>query len=259
MTDTVLTKIRKLLELAKSTNEHEAATAAARAADLMLRHQIEEADLQVATEEKPDPIVDEAIDQFGKRVAWKSYLIWGLAESFGCQPYYVTGGVSREYVVGPASVMATIRYLYTYLSKEVIRLADEGYRIECDERHKSGVYDLPAARSWKASFRAGAAQTIRTRLREQRAVTFRVAREEGKTTALAVIDRQTEAVEKTMRARHPSLYKRDGKARSGSGFSGGRSSRSGYESGVSAGRQVSLPGTSRQLGSGAKQLKGGSR
>lgn len=68
----VLDKVRKLLELAKSANEHEAATAAARAAELMLKHQIEEADLEAvkpAGEHRIDPAGHEVIDRGGRQLA----------------------------------------------------------------------------------------------------------------------------------------------------------------------------------------------
>ena len=57
----VVEKIRKLLELSKSDNEHEAASAAAMAQELMVKHAIEEEEIRGR-----DPkSTSEPIERFG--------------------------------------------------------------------------------------------------------------------------------------------------------------------------------------------------
>jgi hypothetical protein len=257
MTETILNKIRKLLELSKSNNEHEAALAAARAAELMVQHQIEEADLEVSTgETKADPIINEALDQCGRWVSWKGWIATGIAKAFGCETYrtnvWLNGKSGEEHrIIGPESAMSTVRYMYQYLTNEVARLADEGYSIECEERHKSGVITLPSARAWKASFRAGASSAIYDRLIAQRKQTIDNAAKEH-SQALVVIDKQHDAIIEHHRKASPWNYTKTGKRRS---TSGGYypSSNDGWSAGDTAGKNVSLGG-GRQISSGNKRL-----
>lgn len=259
----IITKIRKLLELSKSTNEHEAANAAARAADLMLKHQIEEADLEAhGGEAKPDPITDEAIDERGKWVSWKGWLTMGLAEAFGCETYRTlewsntkNKTVDAHHCVGPASALETIRYMYAYLTKEIERLADEGYKTECEERLKSGLdtRHLPPARGWKASFRAGAANTIRARLEAQRKKTRAAAKELGQTTALAIVDKHREETIAKAQILAPWNYHKKGPNKGERKYGSATytpSTTSGWDAGQSAGRNVNLGGN-KGLGSGS--------
>lgn len=57
MNDLITNKIKKLLRLAKSDNEHEAMQAMANAAKLAARHSIDLADLADGEERPPDHII----------------------------------------------------------------------------------------------------------------------------------------------------------------------------------------------------------
>jgi hypothetical protein len=259
VTESVLTKIRKLLELSKSSNEHEAATAAARAAELMLKHEIEEADLEAAkpqAEQVVHPVVDEVIDENRRKVAWKFYILTALARAFGGDVYSwkYTDRIEKR-VIAPAPAMQAIRYMYSYLTGEIDRLANTAYATEHAECKASGV-EAPSARAWKSAFRVGAATVIYNRLSEQRSQAHSVAKAAGKSQALAVINRQADALDTFKRTKHRWMFTKSGKERSWSSSStAGRSSSSGYEAGQSAGRSVSLGG-GKQLGSGSRCLGG---
>ena len=254
----ILERIRKLLELSKSDNEHEAAQAAARAAELMLEHEIEEADLEAAkpvAEQQVHPAADEVIDVDKRYVTWKGYIKSGLATAFGGDTYnWHRHGRVESRVIAPAPAMQAIRYMYSYLTGEVDRLADVAYAGEHAECRASGV-EPPPARAWKSAFRVGAATVIHNRLSEQRPKARRAALEAGKTQALAVVDRQADAIEAYKRKAHAWMYRKDGKERSwGGGSTAGSSSSSGYAAGRAAGANVNLGG-GRQLGAGRGQLK----
>lgn len=242
--DKIIDRIKKLLSLSRSTNQHEAALAAAQAADLMLAHEIEEASLCEA-ESAPEDVESGTLDECGKRrVPWKGTLANALTKSQGCRSYTdKAGGLATIKIVGQPSKVATIRYMYAYLVSEVNRLADCEYRDEHEECKASGV-PAPSARSWKNAFRLGAASTIGRRLLDQRKETHAEARISGQGSALVVVAKAQEAVETYVRRNVPGL--RTGRRAS-------YSSRSGYGAGVAAGKGVVLGG-GRGLGSGAKQL-----
>jgi hypothetical protein len=131
----IIERIRKLLELSHSDNEHEAAQAAARAAQMMSENAVTEAMLQVVNPDDEVPVVPERIVEgeptydAERRIAWRDRIATAVAHSFDCVA-------------------------------EVERLADEAWL-------KEGA-DLVAVgqrpRAWKSAFRLGAADVIHERL-----------------------------------------------------------------------------------------------
>jgi len=248
--DRILDRIKKLLSLSKSTNEHEAASAAAEAAKLMLEHQIAEAELEGDVGE-PEPVTEEQVDGDGKAVTWKVDLLDGLGASLGCKVYYKSASEfyqegARYYCVGSQSSLDTIRYMYQYLVGEVRRLADVGYKAEAEECAASGV-ERPAARAWKGSFRVGCARMIAKRLKAQRQETLSQANQEGRSKALVRIDSQALAVKDYMQRHHGRIAAARSTAGSGS--------RSGLAAGAAAGKGVNLGNSSGSLSAGARRLK----
>jgi hypothetical protein len=261
----ILDRVRKLLALSESSNEHEAAQAAARAAELMIEHEISEASIaaEAPGEQRTQPIYDTAIDHDGKVIEWKRAIVAGLAESMGCQYYHRSSGwrwhnykhnykrvrVQATYqIIGTKSAIATIRYMYPLLTAEVTRLADLAYADEVAECLSSYVQP-PSARGWKGAFRTGCAHRIATRLREQREQQITTARsDESKGGAIMVIDRQAAALDSFM-------AEKDYKFQSATS-SAGSSSSSGYGAGQEAGAGVNLGGNA-QLGKGTGQIGGG--
>lgn len=248
----IIDRIKKLLSLANSTNEHEAAMAAGQAAELMLQHEIKEAQL-CDTADEPEDVDLMSLDESGQIIHWKGSLMAGLADSMGCKMHYHKNRVygrkaSTSYnVVGQPSKVDTIRYMYSYLVGEVDRLADVAFRQEHIECRKSGV-PSPSARSWKNSFRLGAAHTIATRLRAQREETHAAAADAGQGVGLMVIKKAEEAVGLYMKQKFPRMRR---------GAAASHSSSSGYGAGASAGKGVGLGSGGGRLGAGAKQLGGG--
>jgi hypothetical protein len=194
----IVDRIRKLLALSRSSNEHEAAAAAARAAELMAAHQLEAA--MLAEDEQPSIDAHE-IETTGQAVSWRGALASGIAYSFGCcmfwRPRREGGKLSVQLmVVGRSGDVDGVRYMYLYLSREVDRLANRAW----NQRHEH-ARQLESARSWKNAFRLGAAATIARRLRAARDQALQAARAAGHEPtahALVRIERDTEAVEQFM-------------------------------------------------------------
>lgn len=268
--DKIIDRIRKLMELANSSNEHEAALAAGKAAQMMVEHQISEAELAVKrgqVDAQLEPFADELVDgdENGKITLWRFWLLNALAESMGGDVYRKFG--STLYVIAPQSTMTTIRYLYTYLTNQVDELANMAYREEADECLSSGV-NAPGARSWKTAFRAGASHVISKRIQLARKVTINQFVQEhsyGPSNALVtiqaqmamtVLDKQRDALEVALKKAAPWRYGKRGKELSGGSANAGQSNSSGWSAGADAGGKVALPGGNKQLVSGQKLLKG---
>ncbi len=254
--DKIIDKIKKLLALSQSSNVHEAANAAAMAAELMIKHELQAADLASERGEVVQAITDQVIDSDGKCVEWKRQLSAGVARASGCRPYHSTGGGSAEYhIIGTEAAINTCRYLYAMLVSETNRLATLGFKAEMTEwidTYKDRLNSLearhskPSVRSWKGSFRVGCARAIATRLREQRSTTIAKARtDQNSSSALVIVDKQAEALNTFVRQN----YRFSQGARSSAG-----SNSSGYAAGKTAGNGVNL-GRNTALGKGQARLK----
>ena len=243
-------RVRKLLALANSANEHEAAAAAAQAADLMVKFEIEAAMLDTGCEPVVEGPENEILDRGSRnRVPWKITIAGGIANSVGGQVYTHGGTV---HVIAQPGKMATISYLYAYLVSEVDRLANVAYGREVDECEASYV-SRPSARSWKNAFRLGAAGVIRSRLSKQRAETKQAAKNKAlaagngsrSSTALATTTAALETMAKGETAVREFIRKNVGPLGRASGAT--HSSSSGYGAGRQAGQSMGLGGGARGM------------
>lgn len=254
----IIDRIRKLLELSKSTNEHEAANAAARAAELMRKHEIDQAVLAATApgETPPEEIITDGIgDKEGKSTSWRVLIGQGVAAATGCRQWSDGG---RMQAMGTRSAVGTWNYLCQYLAREVDRLADAGW----------AAYPfsaLPGAgrntRAWKNAFRVGAAQVIRTRLIEQARSSAASRRADvtaaaaavidpstglppNSTQALAIIDRDAARVTaeyEAMAKRERFVTRKIGRVSSSGGYAAGRDAGATVNLGAGGGRGLPAP------------------
>ena len=149
----VVDRVRKLLELSKSDNMNEAGNAAAAAQELMSKHAISQAMLDISPDEDETIENDLLRGSSAKQLeTWKGQLGVATAEVNQCRCYR-SGSDLR--VIGRPSDATTVRYLFSYIVREIDRLAIEGSR----ERGETG-------RSWMNNFRLGATQEVCKRLRQ---------------------------------------------------------------------------------------------
>lgn len=147
MTDEkVIERVRKLMALATSSNEHEAAAAAAKAQELMLKYNLQMAQL----EEKPEDVaVQNYFDKDGS-ATWRKQLMATIAKTCLCRIVIgeAWGAKGRKWILfgEPANVEVAL-YLYEYLSGEIIRLSPR-----------------PMSTSYSNAFRHGATATIQRKL-----------------------------------------------------------------------------------------------
>lgn len=150
----VTARIAKLLKLAeRSSSPEEAATAAAKAADLMTRYEIERDSVEttVPTAEEPIESTDDApLDQMKKyMIGWKLRLADIVARHRKCKMTYVRC-LGEINLIGRRNEIQTVRYLYAYLVSEIERITKE---------RASG-----RGKAYANSFRLGMVDTIRDTL-----------------------------------------------------------------------------------------------
>lgn len=199
--DEALQKAAKLLRLAESQNPHEAALAAARAQELLDRYELDRAtvELDAADAEPAEAIVDFGLRGGGDPLAlppgveintvgktWPRRLASVLARANGCFIYYGYADKHRMdvHVVGRPSDVAKVRYLYTYLAGEVVRLA----RRDC----------VGASSAWTRNYQVGVVDAIGEQLRRSADATREQLRREaeGQTQALVKVERAIVVVAK---------------------------------------------------------------
>ena len=244
-TENVLDKVRKLLRLSQSSNANEAALAAAKAQELIDRHQLTQAMLTLDSADPTRGLDDEPIMNFTDAPLdtpkqldrWRSSLALAIA-AHNAVKIWANG--PQLMIIGRPSDAESVRYLYGWLSREVERLATE-------QGHGKG-------RIWRNNFRLGVVDTIRRKLQEQREQFERAVRSEASGDSLALVrvnQGLTRIVERKMEVAkwtkaNVKLYARSG--------GGGTFDPSARDAGRRAGESVAIAGGKRGLTSGAKAL-----
>lgn len=258
--DQALRQVAKLLKLAEhaNTNAEEAATAAAKAQDIMTRFKISRLSVETgngAAAEAEEGIINFAdkgaplVDATGRLAAWLGRLAVCVAKANQCMVYSCNraNGKSLE-LIGRPSDAETVRYLFALLRNEVDRLV---------RLHGKGC-----GRVWCSNFRIGVVDAIHEKLEAQAAQTAAELRTQAVAdavtnvnalvvvnAALAKLDQRGKDVEKYARQ---SLRLRAGRA-----TQGGRYDASARDAGRQAGASISVGGSRASLGNGARRLGAG--
>ena len=163
-------RIRKLLALADSPNENEAAAAAEKAQALMLRYGIELATIAASGGERL--AVDEHVVD-GKVDPWRRMLAAAVARSAGGRVVWAPDGYGRSqgkiFFYGPAGAVGGIVELYRYLEAQLVVISAAATATR-RERRVHG-------RTWRNSFLLGAVGRVGQRLDARRAETAEAGRE----------------------------------------------------------------------------------
>ena len=154
----VLDKVRKLLKLAESPNANEAASAAAKAQQLIDEYNLsaELLAIETNTETADEPIENflhkgAPLDSGSQFPRWKSSLALHVAKANACRVYMCGRNLA---LVGRASDAEVVRYLYAYLIHEIERLCAKDGR--------------GAGRIWRNNYRLGVVDTIKVKLQDQK-------------------------------------------------------------------------------------------
>ena len=116
-TPEMISKIRKLLALAASSNEHEAANAANAARKLMLKHGLEMGDL----EHKDDTfqIFHRFMGEIFRPMPWRVNLYNAVSRFYGCVHHRKAGG--KVYISGPEEAAEVAAEMISYFEATLTR------------------------------------------------------------------------------------------------------------------------------------------
>jgi hypothetical protein len=217
----IIDLVRRCLALAKSANEHEAAAAAAKAQELLLKYNLNMAEVERDTNAEGIGRVDA---KRANMFAWSDLLMGGIAKGNLCRIVLV-GGIGRGdhgtfAIFGKREAIEVTQYMYAYLSAEIVRLTPKGRGF-----------------SYANAWRLGAATTISLRLSAE-LDGFKAATTAS--TALVVTNDAalTAAVARSM----GKTGKKKAYVRSNSGFRDGRAA--GEKIGIRAGLKTNAAGQS---------------
>jgi hypothetical protein len=188
----IVDRVKKLLALSTSANPHEAALAAAKAQEILFRHNLSMAMVEAELADgKTSDYVKDRFDS-GGWMDWRRRLLAAVARNNFCRGVSYQG--TRDVgIVGEPHNVIVVKHLYSFLVAELIRLAD----LEANAQP-----ELPAddARAWKRSFYQGAVRTIAQRLAEQRQRD--VASDQR---AMALVTRKDQELEEAYRNHFPGI------------------------------------------------------
>lgn len=159
----IIDKIRKLLALANSSNEHEAALAASHAQRLLSAHNLAMADIE--SEQKPQS-ADKVEASVSKTLPkWVRHLSAGVCTAFDCQGIHqpATGKLT---FIGVGADVQIAAYTFAYLDKTVRRLCSNYMKLHANENIPTRHREL-----MRQSYYLGAVSTINLTLREQKVQT----------------------------------------------------------------------------------------
>lgn len=222
----VLEKIRRLLALSHSSNEHEAALAAAKAQELLFKYNLSANDVPGESVRRED--FERQFIDVGNGATWRIRLIHAVSKyNFG--KVIVLDRIGKLALIAEPHNAEVILYIYQYVRNEIDRLADEAWAAQ----GKVGN-----ARSWKGSFRLGAVQAVADQLKAQRGES-----EQADDNSRALVLAKDTALAEKVRELYPLLRKNRSSPRIDS---------SGWAAGKRAGENISIR-------RGVKSGGGGSR
>jgi len=159
-TAAVIDKIKKLLALANSSNEHEAALAAGHAQRLLSEHNLAMSDIDTADKpdsaDKIDVIVPKNLPK------WLRYLSSGVSTAFDCQTVHFPASGKMAFI-GVGADVAVASYTFDYLHRVIRKLCGSYMKHHVDSQITGRNRTL-----LQQSYYLGAVSIISDRLKEQK-------------------------------------------------------------------------------------------
>lgn len=238
--ETILERIRKVQGYLQSDNPNEAAVAAAKLSELLIKYNVDLADIPESA--KPnDPFVNFATDEDTRRLAeWRITLASAIAKANLCR---VVISYSHLQWLGRQSNIEVAQYIYETCANDLQHICDGLWYAIRDLLKNDPDVKLMHGKTWKSDFLMGAAKGVAQKLREE---TLRWQQENVNVNAL-IVQNDKELAAYT-RSQFPYLSTHSAK------FSLGGSA---YGLGVTTGRNISFKTGVGSGGSNAvRQLKG---
>lgn len=147
----IVEKIKKLLSLSGSPNEHEAQSALLKAQELLAKYQLSMSDLEIQNETKEE-VVEVSVEATLSRTPWKGRLAIVIAENFRCYSWLVKGHRSSYIVfLGNSSDVEICKLTLDFALKFIQRRSNQIGR----KLNKEGYSSKGVLNSYGAGFVGG--------------------------------------------------------------------------------------------------------
>jgi hypothetical protein len=156
----IIQKIRKLLALSNSCNEHEAALAAVHVQRLLSEHNLAMADIEAPDRPERADSIETAVAH--KLPRWLRHLTAGVSAAFDCQAIHHPAGGRLTFIGIGADAQVAV-YTFIYLERTIRKLCSAYLKVQA-----AGM-TVPRQRELlRQSYCLGAASTVTGRLTEQK-------------------------------------------------------------------------------------------
>jgi hypothetical protein len=194
LSNDILAKIQALLNLAdNNSSAAEAALAAGRAQALLEKYHLTMADVAAAQEETFQEDAEPLCDV---RNGWQPILCDAVTKANQCYGFTSSSGYR---IVGKPSNIAIVRYFYTYLEREILRLCKAAVlrgQLDDIDGSTSGEPGIPSDATSRRAYCLGAAGEVGARLRAEREATHARANASGQTAAIVKLDGEAAALKR---------------------------------------------------------------
>ncbi len=158
--DSVIERIRKLLDLAANSKLGDAENASLLAQKFLLQHNLTLADIKEKDPQDLNKVThQEVMEAKGKGDKWKGLLLHVITQNFLCGSFTTTTGYV---LIGPEGNTAVARELYEWLVSALTDIGKGEYQAHKDNK---GLY---SRKTWSNSFYLGAIASIKAKLDRQR-------------------------------------------------------------------------------------------
>ena len=182
ITSDLIQRLQKVRALTESSVPGEAAAAASKLQEILLKYNLDMEDIEEDSPDAGDRYIKEDLElgaTSGNMINWRRILLSGIARSLMCAAFGYQG-TPKMVIVGQKHNIEIVRHFYDYLSYEISRLADTTWEKARRKTREHG-------RSWKSSFYNGAVDVVVQRLEEKYQ---QVSQQDNHTRALALRSEQ---------------------------------------------------------------------
>lgn len=162
-TKPIIEKIKKLLALANSSNEHEAALAAGHAQRLLSQHNLAMADIEAQQHPQAADTVETSVAKILPK--WVRNLSAGVCSAFDCQAIHHPA-LGKMTFIGVGADVQIAAYTFAYLNRTVRKLCVRFMKPHLNDGLSNRNLEL-----MRQSYYLGAVSTIKTQLVQQKVQT----------------------------------------------------------------------------------------
>ena len=153
MDNRIVDKIRKLLALSESSNEHESKLAMLKAQELLAKHKMTLKDVENADKVE---VKKHYTDVTFTKAKWKGRLASIIADNFGCYVFYSTRNTHRIVFLGKEEDVLVCEIVLSYaidcINSSVARLRREYYREQLSAKGLESDYAMGFLDGLESSF-----------------------------------------------------------------------------------------------------------